>query len=403
MLSPTSPWPLNIGSKIRIYHTIKELSLNHNITLITLVHNEKERDDADVLKQFCIKLYIIKAFKSRKLAALQSLFSIKPYRVVKLQSRKFKQKVNQLLQLETFDIIWVNFLNMAIYLNPLLTKQALIVLDQHNADELMWERYAINGKWGIRAFARQNIWKIRRFQNKILKYFDVTISPSELETEFMRKRVPEMCKVWTVPNGVDVDYFRPISPRVNKKRNIILFCGSMDVTMNIEASLRFSKEIFPLIKRSIPSAEFWIVGRNPERKVLKLINLEGVKVTGSVENVRPYYEKAKVVVAPFRYGAGTKLKVLEAMAMGVPVVSTDVGYKGIDAIPGRHLLVKNENGQIAECIIELVKNRRLREKICSAARKLVEEKYSWSFIMGNLIKQLESLVQHAITTKKTIL
>lgn len=393
VLSPTFPWPLNMGSKIRIYHIVKELSRHYDVTLASLIHSDKEREEVDRIKQYCSELHVISACKSRTVAALQTLFSTQPYRVVKLQSYQFQEEVNQILRCRSFDIIWIEFLNMAIYIDPMLVKNALVVLDQHNADELMWERYAREGNWGVKIFARQNLWKLRHLQNKMLKHVNVVLSVSEQETKFMKERVPNLCQIWTVPNGVDIEYFQPPIRRANDEvNNIIMFCGSMDVTMNIDAVIRFAREIFPLIKETILDVEFWILGRNPDPRILKLADFKGIEVIGTVEDVRPYYERAKVVVAPFRYGAGTKLKILEAMAMGVPIVSTTVGCQGIEIVAGEQLLIENDNTQFAQSVIEVLCHHELQETLSTRGRRLVEEKYSWGRIMTDVIQRFESLI-----------
>jgi sugar transferase (PEP-CTERM/EpsH1 system associated) len=351
--------------------------------------------DIEAVKQYCSDLHLVLAYKRREFAVIQALLSFQPYRVVKFWHRSFYQKVCQLLQSKAFDVIWIHCLNMAAYLNPALTHEAIVVLDQLDIDEFVWERYARNGNWAIRMFARWNLIKLRRFRERVLRYFDVILSVSEQEAEFTRKRAPKSCRIWTVPNGVDVEYFRPPSEE-GKKGNIIMFSGSMDVTMNIDAVVRFVREIFPVIKKAIPDVEFWIVGRNPDLRVRKLVEISGVRVTGTVEDVRPYYERAKVFVAPLRYGAGTKLKILEAMAMGVPIVSTSVGCQGINVAWGKHLFVEDDNERMAERVIELLENESVREGLSAAGRALVEKKYSWQ----SVISETESKLQELVAKKK---
>lgn len=167
----------------------------------------------------------------------------------------------------------------------------------------------------------------------------------------------------------------------------------MDITMNMDAVARFAKDIFPFVRRSVPDAEFWIVGRNPGTTVRRLESVAGIRVTGSVSDVRPYYEKARVAIAPFRYGGGTKLKVLEAMAVGVPVVATKVGSQGIEAVPGQHLFIEDKSEEFAQRVIDLLRNSDLWRTMSVAARRLVEPKYSWTSIMSDAGRRLEMLVE----------
>ena len=265
----------------------------------------------------------------------------------------------------------------------------IVVHDQHNADERFWETYARKGWPWVRLFAKINLWQLRKFQASALKQVDVIMSVSKEDADFTRTRLPNpTTQVWVVPNGVDTECPRPED--TTERKNRIIFCGSMDVLMNIDAVEWFARQIFPKVREAVPDAEFWIVGRNPVPKVRALASLPGVRVTGQVEDVRPYYAKAKVAVAPFRYGGGTKLKVLEAMVLGVPVVATPVGCQGIEATPGKHLFKEDSKESFTERVITLLQDENLRKRMATEARRLVEERYSWHAIMVDAIKRLES-------------
>ncbi|HIP96734.1 MAG TPA: glycosyltransferase [Anaerolineae bacterium] len=267
-----------------------------------------------------------------------------------------------------------------------------MVLDQHNADERFWETYARQGPPWVRFAGALNLWKLRRFQGFVLQGVDVILSVSDEDAAFTRGRLPNpSIEVWVVPNGVDTEEFRPLDGREPKNR--IIFCGAMDVLMNIDAVDWFARRIFPKVREGIPDAEFWIVGRDPVPKVKALESLTGVRVTGRVEDVKSYYAKAKVAVAPFHYGGGTKLKVLEAMALGVAVVATPIGCQGIEAVHGKHLFIEETEEGLIERVVHLLEDERLREQMAIPARRLVEERYSWHSIMSDAIKRLEDLVK----------
>jgi len=399
MLSPTFPFPLNMGSKIRIYNILKELSRSHEVTLVSLVHGNVEKNDIEKIKSISSELYIYSIPQQRRwISALKSLFSLNSYRVVRCWSPQLKNSIHDVISKE-FDIIWVHFLNMFFFLPHDFSNEPLVVLDQHNADELMWKRFLNKGPWFQRLFAIQNIWKVRLFQKKIFKNVDVILSVSEKEAEFMLKRANKLLNVFTTPNGVDIEYFRPLLKK-NKKIDMIVFCGSMDVLMNIDAVNRFVFDIFPIVKRSVPNAKFYIIGRNPVPQVRKLSKIEGIHVTGTVDDIRPFFEKAKVAVAPFRYGAGTKFKILEAMAMGMPIVSTSIGCQGIEVVHRTHLFIEDDKQMFAKRIIELMKNEDLCRIIGLAGRKLVEQKYSWRSIVRNTASKLEELLKEKRTIKQ---
>jgi len=391
MLAPLVPWPLDMGSKIRIYHGLRELSVHHDVTLACLGQESDSSLDLSALEGTASRLQVVPARSaSRRQAAAESLLSLRPYRVAKFHSPELQHQLSRLLSEASYDLIWIHFLNMASHLSTEALNENFVVLDQHNADERMWARYAQEGSLVGRAFARQNLWKIRRFQRKALRQVDVLLSVSDEEADFMRSRVPLACDVWTMPNGVDVDHFRPSDEAPGDADSpVIMFCGSMDVTMNADAVTRFAERVFPRVKERTSEAEFWIVGRRPPRDVEALADREGITVTGSVEDVRPYYRRATVVVAPFRYGAGTKLKVLEAMAMGVPVVATPVGCQGIEAEPGRDLHVAETEAALADRAVQLLEDPETRDRLAAAGRSLVERRYSWKRIVGDTSQRLE--------------
>lgn len=395
MVSPTLPWPLDMGDKIRIYHVLRELArVGHEVTLLTLAHEPYDPDDLEPLKTYCRELLVIPIKNRPRLhAAIKSIISRKPYRVAKFESQKFKQAVAQALQ-KDYDILWVHFMETLAYVPQSYTrkKRLLVVLDQHNADERFWETYAREGWPWTRLFAKINLWQLRKFQTLALKRVDVIMSVSKEDADFTQTRLPNPAtQVWVVPNGVDTESFR--LPDTAERKNYIIFCGAMDVLMNIDAVEWFARRIFPKVRKTVPDAEFWIVGRDPVSRVKALNSLPGVRVTGRVEDVRPYYTEAKVAVAPFRYGGGTKIKVLEAMALGVPVVATPVGCQGIEVMSGKHLFKEENEKAFAQRTINLLQDERLRRRMAAEARRLVEERYSWHAIMRDAIKCLECTVR----------
>ena len=175
----------------------------------------------------------------------------------------------------------------------------------------------------------------------------------------------------------------------------LLFVGSMDVKMNIDAVTWFAREIYPQIRAHIPDAEFQIVGRNPASEVRALDQQEGIDVTGGVERVRPYYERAGVAVVPLRRGGGTKLKVPEAMAARVPVVATSVGAQGLNIEDGVHLRIADEAGLFAEAVTELMVDREEAQQLVRAAYDRVEQQYSWTGIYDGVMERIEAEVIQA--------
>jgi len=377
---------------------LRELSrAGHEITLLALAHERYGVDDLDAVRSFCTELGVVSVKnRSRVRAALRSVLFRKPYRVAKLESQPFRKAVDRALG-KGFDVLWVHFMETLTYVPQHVPgeKGLMVVLDQHNADERFWATYARQGPPWKRLFARQNIRRLRRLRESVLRSVDVILSVSQDDAEFVRATLPNLStQVWVAPNGVDVEGLRPAEDA--NRRNLAILCGAMDVLMNIDAAEWFSRSIFPMVREAAPDATLSIVGRNPARRVRALSSLPGVKVTGGVEAVQPYYANAKVAVAPFRYGGGTKLKVLEAMALGVPVVATPVGRQGIEGISGTHLFMEETEQAFAERVVALLRDDSLRRRIAAEARRLVEDRYSWSGVMSEAITRLEGLVASTV-------
>jgi sugar transferase (PEP-CTERM/EpsH1 system associated) len=386
ILSPVFLWPPNSGEKIRMFHTIKHLSRWFDITLLSLAE-EADVVDLGPIADWCEDVRIVPGVMRRDLAIPRSVFSLSPYRVVKFWAPQLQKICDTTFEREQFDVIWINFLNMMVYLRPSFASSGIVVLDQISADERIWIQYLREGSIPHRLFSGWNLLKVRRFQRRMLQHIDVLVAVSDEEADLMQQRVPASARIWTVPNGVDTAYFRSdsLGPR---QGDVILFCGSMDVTMNVDAVCYFAHRVFPVVRHDVPDAELWIVGRNPSKQVRRLASLDGVRVTGAVEDVRPFYEKAKVSVAPFRFGAGTKLKILEAMAMGTPVVSTSSGCQGLDVQAGKEIQIADDAGAFADAVTQLLLNEQSGLEMRLAARNSVEKKHDWGVILERVGERL---------------
>ena len=281
---------------------------------------------------------------------------------------------------------------MANYLDEKIASKSICILDQHNVDELVWTDYSkTSDNLAMKIFSKINARKLVSLQNKILKYFHAIICVSKEDAEYMRKRIPNATNLYVIPNGVDIEYFRP-NKRNYKKSNNILLCASMDVTMNIDAALHFANKIFPLIRAEIADSEFWVVGRNPNRQVRNLVKKGHINVTGTVADIRPYYAKSKVFVAPYRFGGGTKLKILEAVAMGLPIVSTHIGCQGINIAQLPQIVVRDDAQGFAGAVIDALepKNSEYYEDKSEVIDKFTEV-YSWN----NISMLVESMLRNS--------
>jgi len=404
MLSPYIPWPLNGGPPIRIYYVLRELvRLGHEVVLLA-GHDGPPLPKSHPLNSLCREIVTYQPPSSARpapplLSALRSLASPLPYVAAKFGARHIWESIQRIAGKREFDLIWANFAFMAYAVPPELCRSIPLVLDEHESEGLLWRQYLRHGSLAKRAFAVVNLIKLPAFRKRIMSQVAAVLSNSEREAEFTKRYAPPGVQVWAVPNGVDTEVFSPAQTDGNKK-NVILLCSGLAVYRNRAAALWFARRMFPKIRREVPDAEFWIVGSNPNPQIWKLAETPGIHVTGTVEDVRPYYAMAKVAVAPYRYGEGTKIKVVEAMACGTPMVSTSIGCQGLDVIDRKHLLIADNEPDFSRRVIGLLRNSQRRQTLAAAARVLVEQKYTWEHIIDNLEPELVELVRRRQLARK---
>jgi glycosyltransferase involved in cell wall biosynthesis len=193
-----------------------------------------------------------------------------------------------------------------------------------------------------------------------------------------------------IPNGIDTHEFAPLPETPDG--NVLVYVGNMGYLPNVDAMTHFCGEVLPLVRQQVPDAELWIVGINPLPEVQALAG-EGVYVTGAVDDVRAYYQKSKVCVVPLRAGGGTRLKILESMALNRPVVSTSIGCEGLDLEPGTHLRVADDPQSFARDVVELLQNKNLRQQITTQALQHVRQVYDWDGIAAQLVDTYTTLLQ----------
>jgi glycosyltransferase involved in cell wall biosynthesis len=304
--------------------------------------------------------------------------------VAKFHFESYRRALHTLLEDRDFDLLWVHFLNMLSFLKE-ERFDARVILDQHNADQLMWRKLAENASMFHSLFARMNISMLQEFRATHTSLVDRVLSVSEEDASFTRSQYQPEVEVDVVPNGVDLTQFSTSGEVEMTDPVRLLFCGSMDVQMNVDAVRRFARDVFPDLRDRLNKVRFDIVGRDPVPEVISLADHTGVNVTGTVDDVLPYYRRADVMVAPFQYGGGTKLKILEALAARVPVVSTEVGVQGIDVRDGQHVLVARKLSSFADQVTELTDHPGLRRRLVENGYDLVAEKYSWDSIYGNAL------------------
>jgi sugar transferase (PEP-CTERM/EpsH1 system associated) len=252
-----------------------------------------------------------------------------------------------------------------------------MIIDFIDVDSEKWRTYGELSSFPLSAIYRREAKTLRRYEGKLIGAFDHCVVTTEVEAEALRRHEREN-SISVVSNGVDLEYFKSASSDVSHNRRNIVFTGVMDYFPNVDAVRYFCESIFPRVRDAVPGGRFYIVGRNPTRQVRKLARQSGVVVTGTVPDVRPYFMQAAVGVAPFRLARGVQNKVLEAMAMGLPVVGTSETFKGIMATEADGIRIADDPRSFAKAVIALLKsNPDTRRRLAKQTRSYVERNHRW--------------------------
>ena len=380
------PYPLDTGAKIRSYHLLTPLARKHAVTLVSFSYGPEDARKAESLKPFFKEIVTIphngSALSSgRVFFALRNLLSSLPYSIDKYTSSSLIASIHHLLKEQHCDLIHCDSLQMSSNVTPI--NGIPRILTEHNVESFIWQRAAETERNPLRrSYLALQARRLAHYEAAACRAFDWCIAVSEVDRRLIEDLSgTSQCAV--VPNGVDCQFFRPQTVRPEPSR--LVFTGSMDWLPNEDAMVYFVEEIMPLIRRVVPQARLSIVGRNPTSRVRQLARQgNGVEVTGRVDDVRPYIAQAAMFVTPLRIGSGTRLKILEAMAMGRPVVSTRVGCEGLAVTPGKDILIADRSQAFADRVIELLKDPDQGKVLGQAGRALVEKSYDWEPIADRL-------------------
>jgi sugar transferase (PEP-CTERM/EpsH1 system associated) len=391
-LCPQPLWPVNTGARLRNFHLANALCSHAEVTVLHAVH------PADIPAKAPASSFqnVLSAARGNSYTFLNILRGIKgpiPVTVLNYVSRNIEQALTGALKATAFDAVQMESIHMAPYLNIIRRQKPAVsvVLDWHNVESELIQQYAASTSNPARKFiATRTSALLYQMEQDALKSFSAHTVVSELERDKLLKRAPG-AKIQVIPNGVDTAAFARRQPLpISASRQTLLFVGSMDYHANSEAVLWFCRDIWPQLAAEFTSLDFKIVGRNPPSSVQALASAR-ILVTGTVEDVRPFYHEAFAVLVPLRVGGGTRLKILEAMAAGVPVISTRLGAEGIAAEDQKQILLADTPAAMAAAIRSLLTQPDLAPKLREAARILVETRYDWNVLGQKLATLYASL------------
>lgn len=380
MITPYLPYPLLSGGQTRSYNLIKNLASKHRITLFSFIREEGEIKFKHKLAPFCHK---VEVFLRRPAWSMVNVFLAAvtpfPFLVAIYLSWKVRKKLKMELEKEDYDLIHAE----TFYVMPNIPQTSIpILLVEQTIEYQVYQHFVQTSvPLPLKLLLWLDVAKVKFWEKHFWKKASKVVAMSKADKKKMQKIISSL-KVDIVPNGVDVSLFSKKKSRPSKK-NTILYVGNFKWLQNREAATILIKEIWPKIKKKVPTARLWIIGRNPTDE-LKRLSYHDVIFDETIADIYRAYQRADLLLAPIKGPGGTRLKILEAMASGCPVVTTPVGIEGIEATPGRHFLLAKNNDQLANLSITVLKNESLREKIVNDSCELVRKKYDWVDITKKL-------------------
>jgi sugar transferase (PEP-CTERM/EpsH1 system associated) len=385
------PYPPDKGEKIRAYNQIRALSRRHRIHLLTLADGEVP--DLTPLQDLCerVEVFPLRRTGAWVRAALAALTPTRSLTLAFFDSAELRQRVEELARSERFDAVVVYCSSMAPYAEPF---DAPAVLDMVDVDSAKWEQYSHFAPLPMRPVYALEARRLRAYEASLAHRFERIVLATGNETRVLKSFAPE-ANAATVPNGVDLDFFRPFDlPR--SPHPTLVFTGQMDYFANVDGMVHFSRHVFPRLRQRFPDLELLIVGRSPAPAVRALDELPGVHVTGAVGDVRPFLARAWAFVAPLRIAQGVQNKVLEAMAMGLPVVCTDRVFAGLSEggfRHGRDLLAAATDEGLEESLASLLADPAAGVHLAQSARRRLSVSYRWTVNMDRFEEILAGVVR----------
>lgn len=380
------PYPPNRGGKIRPFQMIRHLNQKHRITVATLAHSQEEVQQGSELSHHCSEVLVeVLPGPRRWIQAVGALPTVAPSSGRYFHSAKLLHRIAGLHQQRQFDAVIVHCAFVAGYVRNI--SAPFRMLDFGDLDSRKWSDYARYRAFPWSAGYALEAFKLLRVEQELARQFDYCTVTAQGELESYNE-MGASTPARVIPNGVDTEYYR-LSGTHRQDSLTVVFLGRMDYYPNVAGALEFVEKVWPRIRSKIPEAKFRIVGSNPVSKIRALQDLDGISVTGYVPDVRPHVADAAVAVAPLSIARGTQNKVLECMAMGIPVVASPQVAKGVQAIPGRHLLVGNSSREFADQVIALLQEPERRRKMADEAHQQVVSAHSWSESMKLLDEVLD--------------
>jgi sugar transferase (PEP-CTERM/EpsH1 system associated) len=384
------PFPPDRGDKIATFNEVRHLAQSHEVHVFCLADGDADLENVEGLREIATGVTAVRL--SRMRARARALFALGTGRAFTegyFNERELHRAIQQRYRELQPDVVLVYSSGMAQYADRL--KNVPRVMQFGDLDSLKWQQYALSASYPMKWVYDTEAKRLLAYERHIAKSFDLSLMCTEAEKTDFEKLIPG-ARVSCVANGVDLDYFR--SNGVEKKPGSLVFTGVMDYLPNVDGVVWFAEEILPRVREQVPSATFTICGSRPSSRIESLGSQAGVIVTGRVPDVRPYLDAAEVAVVPLRMARGIQNKLLEAMSMGLPCVTTSRAWRGVDTTEGQGVVVVDDPAKFAGAVVALLQNDERRRESGRQARHAVERDYSW----GPQLARLEAVLADVTRT-----
>lgn len=379
------PWPPTFGSKVRAFNVIRHLAREHEVTVLSLARSDAEAQEAEGIAAHCHAHEVLRVSNPVQAAKIAlTLPTAMTASEAFFHSPALQRRIDAALAARSVDLIFAHCSAVGRYVEAV--RDVPKVMDFCDVDSRKWRDYVEHKPWPLSWGYRWEARRLEAAERRIAAAFDAVTVATAGEMDVLAE-VGVRERVDWFANGVDGDFFAPDGQPHDP--DLVSFVGRMDYFPNVQCMQEFCATTLPLLRRSRPGLRLQIVGAAPVPEVLALGRLPGVTVTGAVPDVRPFVRRSALTVSPLRIARGTQNKILESLALGVPVVSCRMAARGVDAVPGEHLLVADGPEETAQEVLRLLEDAALRERLSRAGRERMLSHHAWPAAMRRLDDVLE--------------
>lgn len=382
------PYPPTFGSKVRAFNVIRHLAKSHEVTVLSLVRSAEEAKEAAGIAPFC---HDYRSFRVHNLVQAGKIALALPTMVSASEaffhSAAMRHEIDRRLDSRSFDLVFAHCSAVGPYVEHV--KGLPKIMDFCDVDSRKWSDYVAYKPWPVSLGYRWEGWRMAAAERRMAARFDrVTVATRGEVATLAELGVHD--RVDWFPNGVDAEFFSPGAEPFDP--DLITFVGRMDYFPNEQCMMDFSQRVWPKLRQARPALRLQVVGAAPTARVLALARVDGVSVTGAVPDVRPYVQRSALTIAPLTIARGTQNKILESMAMEVPVVCSRVAADGVDAVPGEHLVVADSDTALCEAVLRLTADPAERARLARAGRARVRSHHAWP----NAMERLDGIMAHGV-------